>query len=370
MIIFLLPGVIYLLTRSPDDKKVSKAVSFDSEFSEFMTRLSKRWKYGDFEQLWGSSDFQCTDIPSEVQFKNPDFLRCNGTYLKCIFKNQIKSINPFISTQHLKFYPDLGSFKIIPGGDLTINFKEGTTQTKFSVRLEHNCHDTYLPNGKYSAGLDPQSAMVWDNINRDIFIDKNYVTYRDLKYFQNRDVPQGKKLWEPATNLSLREMKNYCAQLGKKLLQSHIFDAASFYPSKMEKGYLFKSFYPWSKDKYKIAKEEITEKFCSKIYTKDCTDKYRGLSLETVQTPGWVGGYYMLGGYAEVFENKFLPAANLKISHHLLSKTNPWHRLGLRGSWSGKDFNEKDISYFESTSQKELPGNIGKGVAFRCMRLK
>ncbi len=320
---------------------------FVSELDEFLTQLSKRWQLGDIEGAWKQGNLTCADIPGNVEFIDSEFLKCNAHYLKCFFRQQEKSGKASIETKRFKFHADLTSMARLSGGDLKISFSEEKTKQQFSVRLEHNCHDTYLPQAVYSVGPEPRSELVWDNFGRDIFVDKNYVSYWDVWYFTDRPIPKTKKFYQPVMDFTPEQMHKYCQSLGKKLLDARVLDAASFYPTQFKQGYMFKSFYPWGKSRHIIKDEEINEKTCARFFTKECLQKYGQAAWFKTRTPGWTGVYYVLGGYMEYLENVMEEDRNVMVSNLNLDRASKWHRLGLRSKWQEKD-----------------------RVAFRCMRIK
>lgn len=336
VVIILLPVIFYFVFEKNKKVEVDSHNSFYKELPEFMALLNRRWIHGDIENLWGTKSFLCSDIPKRLDTSNPSFLRCNYTYLKCVFTQGLDSVGATIKTKHHEFRAKPNSFVVTKKDNLKIDFIELKTNKEFSIKLENHCHNTYLPEKIYSTGRDPYSENIWDNYNQNIFLDKYYAGESDLS--------RGKIL-----NYTIEQQKEYCLKQGKTLMQSHIFNASSFFPSKYEEGFLFKSKYPWSKSGRLSLKKE-------KPYA---------------NTISWIGINHVLGDELEVFENLFDSKANLKVSNRLLRKNSYWHQLGLRANWSGEGFLQKSFNFTDNFSQEVHKINLKtKGVAFRCMSQK
>ncbi len=57
------------------------------------------------------------------------------------------------------------------------------------LKLLNTCRDTYLPQKKYTAGPKHNNAFEWDNAGRLFYIDKFYVTNRDIdEWFQRTGI--------------------------------------------------------------------------------------------------------------------------------------------------------------------------------------
>lgn len=365
VILFLSIGLFYFFgfTSKLDNRKSSKQTFF-KELPAFLSLLHERWEYGDIENLWGTVLFECSDIPNLREFRGSYSLRCNDAYIKCFLEDRIKTVSGTLKTKNHQFSMLKGGFdKSFIRGDLKIDFFDKVTGKEFSVRLEHRCHDAYLPEKIYSGGPEYKSLEVWDNYNRKIFIDKKYVTNGDISKWNA--LKKSGNNWEPSLSLSLIERKEYCYSLGKKLLQSHMFDASVFYPSTFRAGFLFKPKYPWSKSGTFLKETKVNLENCLKMYTTDCGEKgkkSRGIS--------WNGIYHSLGDEMESFENIFVENANLKVSHKNLSRSSAWHRNGLRAYWSGKKTETEDFNFKEHYLNKISEKLEGRGVAFRCMAIK
>jgi hypothetical protein len=372
VVVFLvLPGAVYYFYANSEQAYKSRKMSFDQSFSEFLTQLNKRWRYGDIEAYWGSDNFQCSDIPRAVEGMTPEVLKCNPAYLKCWLSGGLKKVNPIIKTKNHEFKADLKSFKLITRGDLKIDFLETSTNKEFSVRLERNCHQAYLPEKVYSSGPDGNSPDVWDNYGRQIFIDQYYVSNFDIKLWKTKVVKINSEDLKPALNLTKPEQKKYCNSRGKKLLQNHVFEASTFFPSIMKKNYLFKSKVPWAKVPNKDELRNFNKSNCIKNFTQECLDNMKLLNYSNLSA-SWNGVYHSLGSEIESFENIFHKSANLKVSSQFTSVDSLWNMNSRRGSWKGNNFDRDsfDFTDFHSGKKEDISFDKIKGVAFRCMSLK
>jgi hypothetical protein len=331
VMILLFSSTLLLLSR---DSGVKQSVKGDviTEMPEFLSILNRRWENGDLEKLVVSGKNKCADIPSDPSELTGEMLKCNDAYLKCVLTGNVKEVTSVIKTLKGVFRAKKNSFRTGTRGDLIIDFMEKNSGVEFSTRLEHFCHSRFLPEKIYSAGADPYGEDVWDNYGRKLFIDTGYALHANsLKPI-----------------LDLKGKKEYCYLRGKTLLQSHIFDAASFFPTKYEYGFMFKSYFPWGKSR-EIKTMELQKKDCERIYTKEC-EKLKLNYLQMRPAIGWLGVYHTLGSEVEQFENLFHEDLILKKSNKSLERKNSWHRNGKR-----------------SRMQEE---QISLGVAFRCLSIK
>ena len=318
--LILLPIVFYFIYQSLDKEVRVK----DSSKLDPIEQISEYWRFGKYEK---KALDQCSDIPL-----SSDFIKCHPEPLLCQLKYSGVKIN---------------SYELRNNGDLYLTLN----QTR--ILLKNRCHRVALHENIYSAGPRDYSEQIWDNLGQDIFIDRFYVNNFEVVRWRNQSLKLSyKESIKPATGLSLEERHEYCFAQGGHLLQSHVMDAASFFPQTGPIALIKKSIYPWSKaNKLKKDCESFRFAGCSQVS-----------AMERVGT-SWSGVFHVIGSLPEVFENPFMPEANLKVSSQFLPVENPWHQLGLRASWLGRsefDFKEK---YLGKLDQKQEV----KGVAFRCM---
>ena len=303
----------------------------------------------EIQGVWsGNSDFICNDYKN-LKGVSSEFYSCNPKYIDCYLRSQ-EEISPIIKgSSYLEFdrrkNPIL-SFKV-----------DGQS---FKIKLLNTCSDTYLPQRKYSAG--PKGVdLIWDNIGQNIFIDKGYVSNLDIFLWNGKN---NKNLFRPSSKLSLEDQIQFCQSKGKQLLESRYFDAASFYVGSLETNpeYIFKFPYPWSK-KSRLNMQEPKSRDCANIYSRECESIRPYEFFEPIATT-WIGINNSLGSYPEIFINKFIPRANLKLSSFYLPFDSKWHQVGLRSSFDGSKPNLIEV-YSKKIMDRDKVQDIG--VAFRCM---
>ncbi|MBD66351.1 MAG: hypothetical protein CME62_14165 [Halobacteriovoraceae bacterium] len=271
-------------------------------------------------------------------------LACNYSFIECLLDHDERYKHEEMTSQDYAQY-------------ITIAFQ--LDDNKYTLKLDKNCHEVELPKNIYSAGaLGAENQLVWDNYQYQIYIDKYYVSEHEVLLWAKRTkntelVAKLKKSTRPAFGLSLRERNKYCQDHGKFLLESRVFDAGSFYPSNDQLN--FKSEVPWTKSSRHFLKsaQPLSKSDCKDAYVKGCQKFFAWKNKMDIGLT-WIGLRHGLGSYPEVFRNTYESAANLKISNLLLPQEHKEHRLGRRGDWREKNFNQLG-------SEK---------VAFRCMRLK
>lgn len=371
VVILLLPGILYYFYSSSDQAYKSRKLSFDEDLSEFLTQLNKRWRYGDIEANWNAGKIVCSDIPKSIGDLNPEFLKCNPAYLKCWLSGLIEGLDPVVKGENHSFVGDPKSIAILNKGDVKIDFVEQSTKREFSVKLERNCHQAFLPQKVYSSGPDGNSPDLWDNYGREIFIDQYYVSHWDMQMYKSKKFTVTKDSLNPVLNLDISEQKKYCFSRGRKLLQNHIFEAATYFPSVYKDGYLFKSKVPWAKVINAEELREFKKSNCDKIFTKECEKEKKWVNKSPLSA-SWIGIYHSLGSHLESFENLFNRNANLKISSSVVPVRSLWNFNGRRGFWSGNNFQKSSFDFTEFYSQRTEEINFEdlKGVAFRCMSIK
>jgi hypothetical protein len=296
----------------------------------------------EIQEVWsGNSDFICDEFKN-LNAVNAEFFNCNPNYLKC-----------YLKSKQFKF-----SMKFDRRKNPIINLISNAQKMK--LKLLDTCSDTYLPQRKYSAG--PKGInLIWDNINQNIFIDKNYVSNLDVSLWSGKEY---KNVFKPNIDLSREERIGFCQSKGKQLLESRYFDAASFYIGSLDKNpiHIFKYPFPWTKKRslnLKIPKSRD----CANIYSRECENIRPYEFYEPIATT-WIGINNSLGSYPEVFINKFIPKANLKVSSFNFPFKSKWHQVGLRAYYDGSKSNFIE-SYLDREIDNDRIENIG--VAFRCM---
>ncbi|MBF0297876.1 MAG: hypothetical protein HQK51_04110 [Oligoflexia bacterium] len=433
----------YDLFRKKEDfekfvKEQEKILLIHNISIEGIKIIKSRWEYGDLEGNFVKNLFNC---PEDIVYKSniDDFyLRCNPNYIQCFYSAASGVSDPSIKVRlnnkeyHVQvnqIFKEVSAYsnkkrfyKIVSrpvyGIMMNISIKEFPNYSRDFI-LENNCDQIYLPRRKYSS-----EGHTWDNFNKDIFVDRFLVSYRDvLEWVSYAEgdvakesdkqiiIPKEREFWATAaTNLHIEQMKRYCAFKGKQLMEAHIYDAASFYPSNQEDPYSIDnmpSIYPWTKDitdsfiyRYKqmyirnrgnskmLAALDLMlkEEDCDLAYVRDCIDRYTRKYYSGV-TSSWMGMSDILGGEMEYMNNIFEKDKNLKLSSKHLDVLSKWHSLGQRATYS-EEKNEITAAVTAAADQNMAP-EVGKDlnlnyndlddimgierpykIGFRCMQIQ
>ncbi len=385
-------GVSYYMgfQKPVSDKTIEKARQAQIIHS-IIPELKKRYELGDIENLYTKGMLKCSDIPRHNLIQQ-DYMECNPHYLNCFFENGGKFTTKFQNktyTVKANKYSNNKFYEVAPkGGALKLQLSIENNESNFSqkILLLDTCSDVYLPQRVYvyrEHAKEESTEYIWNNFDREIYIDKSLVSFRDLidwvdaGYSEARlEIPKEKYLWAtPASNLSVNQMEQYCQFKGKQLVQSHILDAASFYPLEMnDPSFIDKSFppFPWTKRKfgeelYEIQKGNIEFKLssCSIYYLRECFVKNRPYKSVNSKNISWTGLRSLIGGVPEYVKNPFNPDYNIRASSMYLDASNQLNRLGMRISWNKESHETNSFSFLGS---RIFSGSDLIKVGFRCMQ--
>lgn len=355
------------LSSSDFDENVS--VQFENATLE----ISKVWRQGIWNEEMAS---HCPYLIKTSKVCRPEYLQCwlasKKGRLGNVLVERHKS-GDYFSVQH--------SYKVknqyFPIKPLKLTLVNGAYSSSFL--LQSNCDDSYLPQRKYAAGVQKtyRHEWTWDNFNQHIYIDRFPVTFWDLHFFSDLKIPypKDKKDWRlPASGLTSAQMENYCLKIGKEILQSQVFDAASFLPMDLNNASpsrVVRAPYPWSRRKtdghlYKAKKGELslTTENCRRVYTKECLKLFPFGDYEKY-APTWMGIFQSLGGYFEYVKNPREPKQNLKASSLYFDAKSEAQQLGYRLYWDGEDFLYRNFNWkYDSPDTAEETFK----VTFRCMK--
>jgi hypothetical protein len=239
------------------------------------------------------------------------------------------------------------------------------SKEKLNITLKDNCHELYLEQNIFTYGEpipDKSSeSYQFDTFNRHIYFDRHLVTNYEINEWIKFDqvntkgikiVKKGNRLFLPSSNLSAKEMQNYCSFKGKQVMSAPIFDAAAFLSQEKNR-----SPYYWTKKKKDLQID------CGLIYSKECLDT-KPWELNS-SGPSWAGLYDSLGGVLEFLQNPIDPESNLKASSFYFPKNSHWHRLGYRANWDGLDHNTRNFNF---KGIEPINAENTFAVGFRCMR--
>jgi len=407
-LLLLLGFLILMLTglRLCTKREISKSGNHYEALGDMAARINEVWREGDYKFLLGKG-VTCEEDFGDLfhEIKSNLYFRCNPTFLNCYLKNfekifpdsDIKFDSLPIPNKpgEKSFYQLISRVNFISNELPAFTVKAKALLRKKSKKsidifLEDSCNEAYLPKRVYAIGPFDENKIhlewKWDNFEQEIFVDKNYISFRELKDWINYDlffpdkiledlIPNEKiELSAPATGLSIEQMSRYCNFRGKELLHSRVFDAASFHPVNLQarkREVVFRGPFPWSYERkdseiYKFWENEDSEfdkRTCSKIITKECIkDNTRAFPLESA--PTWIGIFNSLGGYGEVVINKLTPEDNVHPSSITFNLRNKLHQIGVRAKWNQK---QRDSTSFSIPSFKGQFDELK--LAFRCMRV-
>ena len=344
-----------------------KEVSVEADYQQMLHRtrqLYHSWTIG--ESNWMCEDFFDPSIRYEkIYFK------CNVNLLKCKLKE-----DPFFSFKKIIGTPSHNRFGIV------LSYQNEVLEKDFI--FYDTCKNVKLPEGIYGLGeFRGRNDFVWENKNGNILFDRTLVARADILHWpgpsdKKRREELHKKFGEkshlhyPAVGLSLVEMKNFCRFHGKKLMEAHVWDAASFIPEEkrgIRKKNVVRTPYFWMKGRRGSFLDShetrpLDSEDCVKAYVKECQDIVP-LSEYIYGQPSWIGMFQILGGVMEALDNPFRPGRNLVISNRHLSRKSPWHRIGRRGYWDGKGLKMSNMNFGRWTREDLLEDSIE--IGFRCM---
>jgi hypothetical protein len=362
--------------RPVAQKRVERFESQEKLFTQVIEaakpRLLKLWKEGDL--FFPKSGVNC---PDEIQHSSSigrSYYQCNPHFWQCYWQKGVKE-NPVIEVDlfgqkyHIEAIPSFngrfydlyksngtGPLKYGYMVEISVNEFPGQTQTMI---LADSCRDTYLPQRIYGYGKvnNPrEDGFIWDNFDRQIFIDKFYVTNRQTNEWykltgHEEKIIKDPKLFPLPALLSLDEQRSYCAFYGKRLMEAKLFDAASMTPSDLKNPLpekVSRPATPWQRDLSKTflgmarinPDYELTPLDCQLAQVKGCEEKYF-----TTDSVTWMGMNYPLGFNSESVENRIDPKKNLKKSSRAFKPASQFHELGVYDSWDEKQPETSPVAF-------------------------
>lgn len=277
------------------------------------------------------------------------YLECNPEGWQCVWDNidQVKLVLGG-NTYHIKA---AGKLEFVKRQVQGINESTGyigeieivELNKKQKIFLSRTCHEVYLPERTYAYGevkdlRDP--GFLWDNAGRKLFIDKFYVSEREVVEWRNYlgQNMETKTPWKPA-KLKNNEQEEFCQFHGKNVLMAHFFDATQMTPLDQKIKFpdmVIRPDTPWQRDYHRTFLNEsrnpeyqLNPRDCSLAEVKGCPESY--FMTDSVS---WSGVAFGLGFEEERFFNPIDPDLELKKSSHFEVASSPWHKLGRRGKAS------------------------------------
>lgn len=240
--------------------------------------------------------------------------------------------------------------------ELAIKEVPGSNQTVF---LADTCRDTYLPQRIYGYGQvknPKEQGFLWDNFGRDIFIDKFYVSNRQVNEWrvltgEIQKLELDRKKWARPAILSQKDQTNYCAFYGKRVLEAKLFDAASMSPADFadtRPTRVIRPDTPWQRDLSRsfLGMARINPDYqlapldCQLAQVKGCEESYF-----STDSASWMGFNFALGFYPEALRNFIEPEKNIKMSSRFLHANSEWHQLGKLSGWDGTQKEKKPVAF-------------------------
>lgn len=383
-------GIILLFFRPRPDTptKVLRPDTPEKLFAQVILaaqpQIQKLWEEGDrFIKKEGLSCDQ------EILFDKKigrSYYQCQPHFWQCYWSGGVKKetslkIDLFGQTFHVRAKPSFNPieaysrdpryYEILKGPYQGLNFHYGVLveltldevpDMTWPMILTDTCRDTFLPQRIYGYGqLNPKAkgqGFIWDNFNREIFIDKFYVSNQQVNEWrilkgETSKIITDRKLWPRPALLSLHEQHDYCSFWGKRLMEAKLFDAATMTPADQkdpmpEKVARPKT--PWQRDIGKTflgmarinPDYQLTPLDCQLAQVQGCVEKFF-----TTDSVTWMGMNFALGFFPESLNNSIETEKNLKLSSRFQPASSEVHELGKLDHWNG-------------TQEADLP------VAFRC----
>ncbi|MCB9094360.1 MAG: hypothetical protein H6621_04745 [Halobacteriovoraceae bacterium] len=309
-----------------------------TQFIALIKKLNHFWRTGDYPGFLGNK-INCEGFQWDGELATREALKCAPQLFQCFLQKQSFTV--------------LHSFEEKQNAIVVALSFPDYEEKIINLEFQKNCHETYLPKGLYGHGQE----KIWKN-DKNIFIDKFLV--------------------ENSNATTLKAMKKYCADQGKKLLTDKIFDAMTFYRNPEEDSSILYTRFPWGyREEDPFITEEALEddpiqrSFCQRSFVRECLefDKLKKFSTDSVS---WMGVFQVFGGDIEVVATGEGNEYNANSSSQYFARNSYWQRLGTRFKWDGLGFSLSHYTFQDSQSGKmreEIPGKFSKIPAkFRCYK--
>ena len=340
-------------------------------FHRAALNIHTRWSKGDDRGEWREGKLTCEGILEKPAETHAQYLHCNPNFLACWYRYHDEIVHHQGRAHSLKVhFPTDGRLPFTRREGALLAEIEGEIGAKYKISMMDTCRELWLPEGHYGYGqyTSPEEDWRWDNIGRNIFVDKFLVSWRDVWEWGGFDGEiDAAHFPAPATGLNLKQMENYCASRGQQLMESYVFDAATFHPGDVRNltpAVNIRGPYPWTSERMNLEEMEgFSGGICLRLLSRECFER-EGFEKFSTRSIGWTGIAQVLGGVMEVQRNPLHPSRNLMLSSFYYPYYSPANQLGRRGWWDGEgeqftDFNFRGYSPESGSSFK---------VGFRCMR--
>jgi hypothetical protein len=343
--------------------------------------ILKLWEQGD--RFFPKEGTHCEDEIQHEKMIGRSYYQCNPHFWQCFWQAGVKA-NPSLKIDLFgqKFHivaravydpipvisPSARYYSLFRrkspdiilhyGVQVELEVKEipGMGQTMI---LADTCRDTFLPERIYGHGKvkdKREDGFLWDNFKRNIFVDKFYVTNRQVNEWyilkgEPQKINRSRKAWPAPALLNLKEQREYCSYFGKRLLEAKLFDAASMSPSDLKNPMpdkVLRPDTPWQRDLSRsflgMARinpdYQLTPLDCQLAQVQGCSEKHFSTDSAT-----WMGFHHSLGFYPESLENFIEPDKNIKMSSRFFAPASPWHELGTLSTWDGQQTETLPVAF-------------------------
>jgi len=353
-------------------RKIKKPETQDKLFLEIieagMPKVVDLWENG--EKYLGRIIPQCADELAFDKNIGKNYLDCQPHFWQCYWSGGVTNdpslkVDLFGQSYHLTArasYPVIAEYsknyrhmkftkrsqqgiEPIYGFEVDLAVAE-IPGMSLRVLLQDTCRDSFLPERVYPYAHQKESKLTWDNFGRKIFIDKFYVTNQKVNEWrvalgQTELIEKDRLKWPKPAYLNLEDQKKYCEFYGKKLMEAHLFDAASMTPIDLDQPkpkMMTRPATPWQRDIQKtflgLARInpdfQLTPLDCQLAEVQGCSERHY-----FTDSVSWMGMNYPLGYEQESLVNIFETKKNLKKSSRFFPAADEWHELGKRGYWDG-----------------------------------
>jgi hypothetical protein len=351
--------------------------NLESLDQESMAQLLRLWR--------GEIDFPIKCSQYHIKSAcNPFMWQCLGESSRPYIEYRNRKL--YLASRNNRFFQTLARSQgdsVTEYGHVIWLKKSPDSHLIFPVILEDSCSDSYLPQRVFLSGsFDDLEQYSWDNHGKQYFIDikpvANWEIYLWLKKIGNNALAKNfsdQKTWaRTAIGLNIEQQKAYCHFRSKRLMQSHLFDAATFAPihesspRREDKGR-----WPWTRRRmlselmqgFQLGEEEL----CQMIPSSECLewDWHFGPHENSAS---WMGARATMGGVLEAMQVVWSSTPVLKVSSFLFPLRSPMNQAAVKADWSGLGSEMKTVggrlsnggSMNLSHFTQELP------IGFRCFK--
>lgn len=396
---FFIATLLYVLwpfwAMKDDSRHFVNTKAEANEWMKSFLELEHIWKNGPDEKNMAELKQNCREIWGDLTQVDRSYLRCNPDVLNCLGREKKEfegTKATLIPREKDKYYRVFKNHKGALSYEVSLAANKMTQSIYLS--LSSDCRRVYLPPRLYALGPAPSAGqkenLFWDNKNRQIFIDRNLVSVRDLKDFlvlisdveykdllsteEKKvigDIVEKKNAATPVLEFPMTLQYKYCAVMGGQLLSAEVYDAATFIPFDLNEKFpqhISRAPYPWSKRKTGVFLNEKestpSSDDCARAYVYECRGKHLMINFEALSN-SWIGMRNILGHEMESLRNAISPRKNVALSSKYFSKDSSWHQLGLRGFWNGEGRDYRNFNFGLSDPVSEFKDSFD--IGFRCM---